>query len=518
MNKSENLSLVEYQKRCNKLSIFKNENKTNILMNSKEHKENKNDVEKLNLGKVEEILSLEENKINPNIDMNNINNIILEKELNNNSINDNRQKKSIENKENKTNIKYINKTNNINNIKKNENINNISQIHHVNIINFNQVFNMFPNNTKKNNFLKKENSNNNQIKEKIYLNESITNNINNTNNVNNINNINDINNKFGNNIILNLYHKEQMKVIINNIKIIMDLLSTYKGSFFLQNSLDDIGIQGISILFANLYPYISKIMCLEYGNYFMQKLIKYLNVQQRLIIYQILDDIFLNIATDKNGTHVIQALIDEIHTPLEQLYMDKLLNKDMLLLFNDENGYHIIMKIILEKNENQRNNINMFYISNFEKIIINQYGAYCGSKFIINNTNLNLRLLLINKIKNNINLIFNKNSCSVILLAIKIFGIYNFEFMIGEIENNLSFLSLHPISNSFVCKIISFMKLIDYSGINNIIWNIFKNDNLIKSLSSHKNGNKLLKKLIECSSQNHKKYIKSKLAFLQKQK
>ena len=48
------------------------------------------------------------------------------------------------------------------------------------------------------------------------------------------------------------------------------------------------------------------------------------------------------------------------------------------------------MKIILDKPENQRNNINLFLISNVEKIIVNSYGAYCVSKFVINNSNLNL--------------------------------------------------------------------------------------------------------------------------------
>ena len=56
-----------------------------------------------------------------------------------------------------------------------------------------------------------------------------------------------------------------------------------------------------------------------------------------------------------------------------------------MLLINDENGYHIIMKIILEIPENQRNNLNLFLITHLEQIIINRYGAYCATKFIINN-------------------------------------------------------------------------------------------------------------------------------------
>ena len=55
----------------------------------------------------------------------------------------------------------------------------------------------------------------------------------------------------------------------------------------------------ISILLNTIFPHISKIMFLNYGNYFIQKLKKKLNVQQRIKIYQIIDYNFLEIAKDK---------------------------------------------------------------------------------------------------------------------------------------------------------------------------------------------------------------------------
>ena len=192
----------------------------------------------------------------------------------------------------------------------------------------------------------------------------------------NFNNISKVDNNNNNFQLLNTNNKEQIKVIIHNIDIILNLLTNYKGSIFLQNVLLIINKRELSILFTTICPHICNIMCLEYGNYFIQKLIKKLDVQQRLRIYPLIENNFLNIATDKRGTHAIQALMDTIQTPLEQFFLDKLLSKNMLLLFNNENGYHIIMKIILDKPENQRNNINLFLISNVDKIIVNSYGAY----------------------------------------------------------------------------------------------------------------------------------------------
>ena len=407
-------------------------------------------------------------------------------------------------KDNKKEHNIINNTDNNEIISKNKTNIDLKNYYYPVNINLNQYFNLFPNQNQninqigsQNNYYENlNNNNNNNFKPKTNIIQNYYNNNNKDNQINKIGNI---------------------ELIITNIDIILSLLSNYKGSIFLQNSLNNIDGNKISILLKTISPQICYIMCLEFGNYFLQKLIKKLNVEQKLRIYQLIDDSFLYIATNKSGTHVIQSLIDSIQTPLEQLFLNKLLNKNMLLLFNNENGYHIIMKIILEKPENQRDNINLFIVSNIEKIIINPYGAYCVNKFILNNSNLNLRLLMIKNIQNNIkNLIFNKSSCSVLILAIKQFGVKNFEFIIQEIKNNLQFLTLHPISFLFVGKIFHYLKNSEYSKLSSIIWDIYRNDNLINSLCSHKNGNKFLKSLMEYSNNTQKKYIKAKINFIKK--
>ena len=117
-------------------------------------------------------------------------------------------------------------------------------------------------------------------------------------------------------------------------------------------------------------------MCLDYGNYFFQKLIKKLNFEQRFNIYQIIEPEFLVIATNKFGTHSIQSLMDTIQSPLELLALNKLISKNMLLLFIDDNSYHIMMKMISDFPEEKRNLLNIFLMMNIEKIIINVNGAF----------------------------------------------------------------------------------------------------------------------------------------------
>jgi hypothetical protein len=254
-------------------------------------------------------------------------------------------------------------------------------------------------------------------------------------------------------------------------------------------------------------------MCSEYGNYFFQKFIQRLNVQQKLKIYQIIEPHFLYIALNKVGTHSIQSLIDVNKTPIERLVLFNLLNKDMLLLFNDKNAYHIIMKIIIEVPENQRNTINFFLINNIEKIIVNPYGSYCVNKYIVNNNDLNMRLLFIKTVKCNMkDIFFHKCSCSILLLMLKYFGFNICEFIFQEMQNNLCNYINDPISSSFVKKLLMYLKNNNYFNVlNNIIWNIFKNDDIIKSFQSSPFGDKVLKQLLLYSNSLQKNYIKEKL-------
>ena len=56
----------------------------------------------------------------------------------------------------------------------------------------------------------------------------------------------------------------------------------------------------------------------------------------------------------------------------------------------------------------------------------------------------------------------------------------------------------------------------EYYKLSNLIWNIYRNDNLIKTLYFYLNGNKLLKKFIEYSNNTQKNYIRAKLNFIKK--
>ena len=387
----------------------------------------------------------------------------------------------------KKNRKYINQT--INNI----NINNNNNINiHNNVINNNSNINF---------------NNHSNI---------IVNHLNIFFNFNNKNDIDEqsvfINNNFNCKYIKKNYNdnnNQKINLINDNIDKLLRDLNCYKGSIISQSLIDSINNEKeLSIFLNKIIPHICTIMCLEYGNYFFQKLIKKLNIQQKLNIYQIIEPQFLVIATNKCGTHSIQSLIDTIQSQYEHLALNKLIVKNMPLLFTDDNAYHIMMKIILDFPEEKRNVLNLFLVMNIDKIIINSNGAFCVNKFIINNKNLTLRKILIDNLQNNIKkIVFNKFSCINLLLILQTFGVQWGNFIIKEIQENFAVLSENSVSNVFIIKVLEFLFNNNIFVLRLLIWSLLKNIVLINYLITNKNKKKLLELIIEYSDNEQKKYL-----------
>ena len=328
------------------------------------------------------------------------------------------------------------------------------------------------------------------------------------NNNKNINN-NCSNNKqfcMNNNIIFNGKNNNSFK---NNINKLLNNLKSYKGCIICQSYIDSITDQNeLSLFFQKIIPHLCQIMCQDYGNYFFQKLIKKLNIQQRLNIYQIIEHEFLVIATNKYGTHCIQSLMDIIETPFEHYTLNKLISKNMLLLFTDDNAYHIMMKMILDFPEEKRNILNIYLVMNIEKIIINCNGSFCANKFIINNKNLKLRKLLVENLQNNIKkFIFNKFSCIILLLVLQTFGVEWGGFIIKEIQDNFIVMSEHRTSNIFITKVLEYLNNNNLLVLKLLIWSLYKNNVLNNYLISNQNHKKLLKQIIGYSDNEQKNYL-----------
>jgi len=294
-----------------------------------------------------------------------------------------------------------------------------------------------------------------------------------------------------------------------NISKLLSNLKTYKGSIYAQSLLECIETeQELSSFFNDIIPNICQIMCSEYGNYFFQKLLKKLSLNQRLQIYKIIQPEFLVIATNKWGTHSIQSLMENAQSQVEIYQLNLLMSKNMYLLFTDDNAYHIMMKMILDFPEDQRIVLNLYMATNIDKIITNNNGAFCVNKFITNNKDLKLRKLFLDNLKINLRkLIFNKFCCINLLIILQTFGIECGSFIVKEIQENFIALLDNSVSRLFVIKVFEYLKSINLYFLKELLWSLYRNKDVINYISANKGKKKLLNQLIELSDDEQKVYL-----------
>ena len=317
------------------------------------------------------------------------------------------------------------------------------------------------------------------------------------------------NNSLLDNDVRNSNHRNVNNYKTINISKLLSNLKTYKGSLYSQSLLESIeSEQELSSFFNDIIPNICQIMCLEYGNYFFQKLLRKLSLMQRLQIYKIIQPDFLVIATNKWGNHSIQSLIENAKSSVEIEQLNFLISKNMYLLFTDNNAYHIMMKMILDFPEEQRIVLNLFIVTNIDKIITNNNGAFCINKFIINNKNLKLRKLFLDNFKINLRkLIYNKFCCINLLIILQTFGLEWCKFIFEEIQNNFISLLDHSVSRVFVFKVFEFLKNNNLYVLKGILWLLYKNTDVINYILANKGKKKLLNQLISLSDDEQKVYL-----------
>ena len=311
------------------------------------------------------------------------------------------------------------------------------------------------------------------------------------------------------NSIKNNYNKYVNNNKPINISKLLSNLKTYKGSIYAQSLLECIETeQELSSFFNDIIPNICQIMCSEYGNYFFQKLLKKLSLNQRLQIYKIIQPEFLVIATNKWGTHSIQSLMENAQSQVEIYQLNLLISKNMYLLFTDDNAYHIMMKMILDFPEDQRIVLNLYMATNIDKIITNNNGAFCVNKFIINNKNLKLRKLFLDNLKINLRkLIYNKFCCINLLIILQTFGIEWGSFIIKEIQENFIALLDNSVSRLFVIKVLEYLKNINLYFLKELLWPLYRNPDVVNYILANKGKKKLLNQLIELSDDEQKVYL-----------
>jgi hypothetical protein len=303
--------------------------------------------------------------------------------------------------------------------------------------------------------------------------------------------------------------KPQHMLLEIDLKQFLHTIRTHRGSLSLQMYLSSFPEHLMNSLLKRISPILINIMCSHYGNYFFQKLLQSLNLTQRMFIFNQIKNQIIKISTHKSGTYSIQALIGELKTETERETILNILAPFYHILFTNENAYHIILKLIIDYPEHKRASLNQFLINNICSLAQNQYSYTCISKFIILNTNINIRMYLINELSRNfVNLISFTNGCNIILLIVEKLGGEYINFIYNEMMNNLSYLIQNGSSyiNS-IEKILINMYRYNPTRFINMLWKIFENEYFNNMFFSYENGSKFLSILFQFALPEQKSFF-----------
>lgn len=307
-----------------------------------------------------------------------------------------------------------------------------------------------------------------------------------------------VNNKNKTESLKRISPKKNKSFLINNVK---ENLKTIQGSVKLQECLPKLSEKEKHKIFIQIIQSLEEITCSEYGNYFFSKFIFYLSEKQRALLLLKAQSIFIQIATNKFGTHSMQALLRNLETESEINYFMNLIQSHLLQLIYDENGYHLIIEFMMFISEEDRTIFNDFIISNIYPLSQNKTGNEIIKKFINFNKNKSIRSKIIYVLQINLyNMIYNSLSNTVLIYALKIFGVVQCNFILNQIKLNLiPILNIGQIGYSFIEKLLIYLSKNDiliFSELSNIL---FENNILFHSLISNVYGISLLKTAFNCS-------------------
>ena len=529
----------------NHSKIFKSNNNNNLsislnnsLIKTQEEKINSIIYENTN----QEFNYNQNNIINPNLDEEKLienKNIIYQNIINNNSINYINQPQY----QNNININEQNTNNTNNNLYKSNNIlnqnsynypyinntinyifqnntnlfynNNPYYLNNNNNINQNVPYNYFP-------YQQYNNINNQNYQNQFnpIINTNIYNNYNNyynqSNNIYNYNNnSNNINNNQNNKrTSFNQNDKINNKdlSVLNNIELakISHILAKRKdGSKFLENIIESNPSLASSIFFPYSLAYFEEISNNKYGNFYIKKIIKYLDKELLFKLIEFISPLIIRLGTNQYGSKIIEQLIKSIKDDDNLIlnFIQKII-PNITLLINDINGTHIIYKLILLKSKSKilvEENI----LKNIKSIYISREGSNLLKKFFdiinkdCNNTNDYQKMIIfINIINNNLQLIITDQFGNYLIRHI-IQNLNNFinEILYKNIITNLIYFSNQKYSSNVI------ENCLDNKNWGKLIIDKICEQKVFNCIFLNEYGNYVIQKVLSLADENQKNIL-----------
>ena len=344
-----------YQKMENNIDLINNQfNNINLSRNDNEKENDINEIDKINNNFNNIII----NEVNNNSNSNNANNIIIPNSISNENnnilshpnpnINYNPNQNYLNLNQPIENQPYINQ----------ENINQYSNMINPYIINNQPQLNINPNpNPNPNLNLLYQNAQNKSFKSK---------------------------NKFSSlnmNMQNDLMAEKRLEYLISNC---VSVCKEQMECRLLQNILDEKPFLASRIIYQKIKDKIQEISFDQFGNYFIQKVIDYLNIEQiSEILLKKISHNFRSFCFNQHGTRVIQKIFEKIINHENLLsYFNNLLNPNLKDFVIDQNASHIIIKYVNTLSSPKNDFIIKFLLENSYELAMKKYSCCVLQKCI----------------------------------------------------------------------------------------------------------------------------------------
>eukprot|EP00340_Litonotus_pictus_P010728 CAMPEP_0170539414 /NCGR_PEP_ID=MMETSP0209-20121228/103915_1 /TAXON_ID=665100 ORGANISM="Litonotus pictus, Strain P1" /NCGR_SAMPLE_ID=MMETSP0209 /ASSEMBLY_ACC=CAM_ASM_000301 /LENGTH=444 /DNA_ID=CAMNT_0010841339 /DNA_START=829 /DNA_END=2160 /DNA_ORIENTATION=- len=162
---------------------------------------------------------------------------------------------------------------------------------------------------------------------------------------------------------------------------LVDMICTKKGSVLIQKHLDSFKPLDIELFLGKILPYIPKIIYNQFGNFFFQNFIEYLNINHRACLISSLKKDFVNLCTHPFGNRSIQLLM-KTKSRREETQFSSLLEDNYDTLVYNEFGVYVLLQFLDSLNTDFQSPFVEYILRNCYDLISNQVSRCLVNKFI----------------------------------------------------------------------------------------------------------------------------------------
>ena len=289
------------------------------------------------------------------------------------------------------------------------------------------------------------------------------------------------------------------------------------GSRIMQKYLKKFPSHIRTLLINKISPYIDKLMCNTYGNYFCQKLYNISDLQQRIVILNSLKNSFCNISKNNCGAHAAQFIIGAAQSQQEKKMIVECLQSNELDLSYNTEGTHVIQKILSCFIEDERLELNNVLSdkNNLSTLCQDAKGICVIKKLILGTKDINNKIKIVDGVYNNcVEIALSPYGNYIIQI---IFEEWDVDICLKLIEaciENAFILSCQKYSSNIIVKIMELYlngeKKENKYNLGKKLKDIFFDEKNISDLYNNKYGRLLLNKIGKFVTSEEKENLEKK--------